>query len=149
MRRIPFVLVFFAAFAAVNCDSDSVSPPGDDFMPLGKWGGDFNGVIVTDTGMHVHVGCTYGDVVGRVPLDAEGKFDVEGSYLLRAYPVAVGPTMPAQFVGTVAGSKLTLIVAVNDTVENKIRVLGPVTVKFGVEPTMGPCPICVVPGVRR
>jgi hypothetical protein len=148
-RPIPLAALTVATLLLANCDSDSVSPPDDDFISIGKWGGDFNGAIVTDAGMHVHVGCTYGDVVGRVRLDADGKFDVEGSYLLRAYPIAIGPTMPAQFVGTVNGSNLTLIVAVNDTIEHKIRVLGPVTVQFGKEPTMGPCPICLVPGMRR
>jgi hypothetical protein len=149
MRSISLGLIAVASLVVANCDSDSVAPPDHDFISIGKWGGDFNGAIVTDTGVHVHVGCTYGDIIGRVALDADGKFDVEGSYLLRAYPVAVGPTMPAQFVGTVRGSNLTLIVAVNDTIEHKIKVLGPVTIRFGKEPVMGPCPICVVPGMRR
>lgn len=148
IARHPLALTV-AALLTASCDSDSVSPPDNDFISVGKWGGDFNGAIVTDTGMHVHVGCTYGDVIGRVALDNEGKFDVEGSYLLRAFPIVVGPTMPAQFVGTVRGSSMSLVVAVNDTVENKIKVLGPVTVQFGKEPTMGPCPICLVPGMRR
>ena len=139
-RAIPLAALTVATLLLANCDSDSVSPPDRDFISIGKWGGDFNGAIVTEAQMHVHIGCTYGDVVGRVPLDPTGKFDVEGSYLLRAYPVAIGPTMPAQFTGTVSGSNLTLIIAVNDTVEKKLHVLGPVTVKFGVEPTMGPCP---------
>jgi hypothetical protein len=54
-------------------------------------------MIVGDTAMHLHIGCTFGDVSGRVPLGANGQFDVAGSYLLRAYPIAVGPTMPARF----------------------------------------------------
>jgi hypothetical protein len=148
MRGFPLGLLAIATLVVANCDSDSVSPPDSDFISIGKWGADNNGAIVTDTGMHVHVGCTYGDVVGRVALDADGKFDVEGSYLLRAFPIAVGPTMPAQFVGTVRGSNLTLIVAVNDTIAHKLHVLGPVTVRYGREPTMGPCPICDVPGMR-
>ena len=149
MRSLRLIAFTIALAVIATCDSDSVSPPDTGFVSIGKWGGGNNGAIVTDAGMHVHVGCTYGDVVGRVALDAEGKFDVEGSYLLRAFPIVVGPTMPAQFVGSVSGSNLTLIIAVNDTVEHKIHVLGPVTVQFGKEPTMGPCPICLVPGMRR
>ena len=61
---------------------------------------------------------------------------------LRLYPVAVGPTMPAQFAGVVNGNRLTFTVAVNDTVETKLVVLGPAIVTFGRQPEMGPCPIC-------
>jgi hypothetical protein len=57
--------------------------------------------------------------------------------------------VPAQFTGTISGSHLTLIVAVNDTVERRIRVLGPVTVRLGREPEMGPCPICDTRAMRR
>ena len=124
-----------------TCKSDSLAPTGDS-LALGTWGGDNSGVIVSDSGMHVHIGCTYGDVIGLVPLDGDGKLDVAGSYLVRAYPVAVGPSMPAQFSGQVAGNRLTLVVAVYDTLEHKIQILGPVTVQFGKEPQLGPCPIC-------
>ena len=75
----------------------------------------------------------------------DGRFTVDGSYMLRAYPVAVGPTVPAQFSGQVVGATLTLAVAVDDTVENQLVSLGPVTVTHGREPEMAPCPICRVP----
>jgi len=92
-------------------------------------------------GYDLHVGCTYGDVSGRVPV-VGGEFDVTGSYMLRAYPVAVGPTVPARFRGTVVGSTATVTVTVNDTVEHQTVVRGPVVVKFGDQPRLGPCPIC-------
>lgn len=72
-------------------------------------------------------------------------FSVPGEYLLRAYPVAIGPTMPAQFAGVLNGDRLTLSIAVNDTIEKKLVVLGPVTVVLGRDPNMGPCPICKNP----
>ena len=78
-------------------------------------------------------------------LDADLRFSVSGEYLLRAYPIAVGPTMPAQFAGVLRGDDVTLTVAVNDTIEKRLVVLGPVTVAFGREPNMGPCPICESP----
>jgi hypothetical protein len=99
-------------------------------------------MIVSDTAMHLHVACTYGDVSGRIRLDANGQFDVAGRYLLRAFPIVVGPTMPARFTGRVDGAKATVTVTVNDTVEHKSTVLGPVVVTWGVDPKMGPCPIC-------
>jgi hypothetical protein len=138
-------LALFIGAARVVGACSSQSPlvmPAGDHLAAGTWGGDNVGVIVSDTDMHVHVGCTYGDVSGRVPLDSSGHFNVSGSYLLRAYPVAVGPTMPAQFTGHVSGSTVTFTVTVNDTVAHASTVLGPATAVLGKTPSMGPCPIC-------
>ena len=98
-------------------------------------------MIVADTSMHLHVGCTYGDVSGRVQV-VNGEFDVTGSYMLRAYPIAIGPTLPARFTGTAAGNRATITVTVQDTVEHQTVVRGPVVVTFGAQPQLGPCPIC-------
>ena len=91
--------LFAACFAGVaGCSSSGIGPPGfDGTLALGTWGGDNSGMIVSDTAMHLHVGCTFGDVSGRIAVAANGSFDVAGSYMLRAYPVAVGPTVPARF----------------------------------------------------
>lgn len=118
-------------------------------LTIGTWGGDSAGVIVTDTLTHVHIGCTYGDLRGRVVLDADGRFTRAGSFLLRAYPVAIGPTMPAQFTGRVSGSTLTITVTVSDTISRTVVVRGPAVVRLGVEPKMSNCPICRTPGERR
>ena len=126
----------------VACSSSTSSLPPDGLLPLGTWGGDNAGMIVSDTAMHLHVGCTFGDVSGRVALATNGSFDVQGSYMLRAYPIAVGPTVPARFVGNVDGARATVTVTVNDTVQKQTVVLGPVVVTLGVDPRMGPCPIC-------
>jgi hypothetical protein len=134
---------------AVGCRADSASgPPADGRLAVGTWGGDSAGVIVADTLTHVHIGCTYGDIAGRVTLDADGRFTRTGSFLLRAYPIAIGPTMPAQFVGRVSGSTLTITVTVNDTINRQTVVRGPAVVQFGKEPKMANCPICRVPGER-
>jgi hypothetical protein len=137
-------LALVAALGVGNCD-DGVTPPGDRVLALGTWGGDNSGMIVTDEQAHVHVGCTFGDMPGRIALDETGRFTVDGSYVLRAYPVQVGPSLPAQFSGKVVGKTLTLAIAVNDTVEKKTVALGPITVVYGRNPEMGPCPICVTP----
>ncbi len=131
------------AVAAACSSSTGASPlPSDGKLPLGSWGGDDSGMIVGDTAMHLHVGCTYGDVSGRIALDATGAFDVAGSYLLRAYPLAVGPTLPARFTGRLDGTTATVTVTVNDTVQHTTVVKGPVVVKYGEAPRLGPCPIC-------
>src|SRR5688500_13192288 len=128
-----------------SCSGSSLLPPSDGILAVGTWGGDNSGVIVTDAAVHVHVGCTFGDMPGTVQLDANGRFTIDGSYVLRAYPIQIGPSLPAQFSGRVAGSTLTLAIAVNDTVEGKVVALGPITVVYGREPELGPCPICRAP----
>ena len=131
-----------AVIAALNCAAASPVVPADGLLPLGTYGGDSGGMIVGDTSMHLHVGCTFGDVSGRVPVDASGRFDVAGSYMLRAYPIAVGPSVPARFTGTIDGDRVVVTATIDDTVEHRTVVHGPVSVRLGVEPNLGPCPIC-------
>src|SRR5881398_1721344 len=97
-----------AIVLVLACSGSPSVPPFDGLLPLGTWGGDNSGMIVGDTAMHLHVGCTFGDVSGRVPLGANGEFNVGGSYMLHAYPIAVGPAMPARFVGRVNGGTATI-----------------------------------------
>jgi hypothetical protein len=114
-------------------------PPG----PVsGTWGGDNAGLIAADTSDHVHIGCTLGDTRSPIVPDSAGHFDVIGTYDVDAYPVARGITHPARFSGVIAGLTMVLTVQLTDTT----RQLGPVVLTFGVEPKMGPCPICRVPG---
>jgi hypothetical protein len=68
--------------------------------------------------------------------------------VLRAYPVYVGPSLPARFQGSVTGKMLTLSVVVQDTTADTTVTLGPVKLQLGREPQMGPCPICRTPGER-
>lgn len=136
------------ALVAAGCGDGTFFPPGAT-LAIGTWGGDDAGVIVTEAGAHVHVGCTFGDIPGMVPLDTEGRFTVDGTYVLQAFPIVIGPTLPAQFSGQVENRTLTLAVAVSDTVENGVVALGPVRVVLGNEPRLGPCPICRVPDAAR
>jgi len=124
------------------CDTRSPVDSNPEELAAGTWGGDNTGVIVNQEVAHVHIGCTFGYFAAPVLLDDDGRFNVPGEYLLRAYPVAIGPSLPAQFAGVLRGSVLTFTVAVNDTVQKKLVALGPVTVTFGRDPKMGPCPIC-------
>jgi len=151
LRASPSVAVLLAVVAACGaCGTSGPEPalaPG--VLPLGTWGGDSAGLIVSDTASHLHIACTFGDVSGRVPVDASGRFDVAGSYVLRAFPIAVGPSLPARFVGRVDGSVVTLTVTVDDTVQHQRVVRGPVVVRLGDQPKLGPCPICRRPIVTR
>lgn len=135
------VLAYVLACGLACSGANQALPPPGDTLADGTWGGDSAAAIVSDSGTHVHINCTYGDLVGTVPLLA-GAFDETGSYMLRAYPIAVGPSVPARFVGRVSGATLTLTVTVNDTVQHQTVVLGPVSVVYNATPRMGPCPIC-------
>jgi hypothetical protein len=139
------VLLALVAVLVTSCVESSLLPPSNGQLALGTWGGDNSGIIVTDSAAHVHVGCTFGDMPGNIQLDATGRFTINGSYVLRAYPVQVGPPLPAQFSGRVIGRTLTLAIAVNDTVEKKVVAMGPITVVYGRQPQVGPCPICRAP----
>jgi hypothetical protein len=136
------LLALVAAAATLSCASASPVVPADLLLPLGTYGGDGGGMIVGDTAMHLHVGCTFGDVSGRVPVDANGRFDVAGSYMLRAYPIAVGPAVPARFTGTIDGDRIVVSATVDDTIAHETVVKGPVSLRLGVEANLGPCPIC-------
>lgn len=143
--------VLVAAIIVVACSSAATTtiPPFDGNLPLGNWGGENAGMIVSDTAMHLHIGCTYGDASGRVPVGSGGRFDVAGSYMLRAYPIAVGPAVPVRFTGRLDGAKVTITATVDDTVRDTTIVLGPVSVAYGAEAKLGPCPICRRPIVTK
>jgi hypothetical protein len=145
MRRA----IVFAFVGALACSSSSTLESSAGPLPLGNWGGDSAAMIVSDTATHLHISCTYGDVSGRIAVGAGGDFDVRGSYLLRAFPIAIGPTMPARFVGHVDGNTATVVVTVTDTIEKKTVVRGPVTVTLGRDPKLMPCPICRRPIITR
>ena len=136
------LLVIACSAGLIGCSATTSSPPPDGLLPLGTWGGENAGMIVGDMATHLHIGCTFGDVSGRVAVGTNGSFDVQGSFTLRAFPIVVGPSVPARFVGKVEGARTTVTVTVNDTVEKKTVVLGPVVVTLGADPKMGPCPIC-------
>lgn len=136
MKRI---LVLPAILALLAC-SGTVSKRITEVE--GRWGGDNAGLIVDDAGAHVHIGCTLGNAAGPIRPDANGRFEAIGTYNVDAYPVDRGITHPARFSGQIIGQAMTLTVALTDTA----RVLGPVTLIYGREPKMGPCPICRPPG---
>src|SRR6185503_566154 len=110
------VALTLCVVAIASCSSSSTTtlPPFDGALAIGTWGGDSAAMIVGDTAMHIHVGCTFGDVSGRVPVTND-RFDVNGSYMLRAFPIALGPAVPARFVGRLDGATATLTITVNDT----------------------------------
>ena len=143
-------IVLCSVLLATACASSDVAPlPADGLLPLGNWGGENAGLIVSDTASHLHVGCTFGDISGRVRLDATGGFSADGSFMLHAYPVSIGPSVPAHFAGRLVGTTITVTATVNDTVAHQIVVKGPVIVSLDAEMKLGPCPICRRPIITR
>ena len=134
---------------AVACSSAPTVGTVDGELPLGTWGGDSAGLIVSDTSFHLHVGCTFGDVSGRIPVNGDGTFDVQGNYTLHAYPILVGPTDPARFTGKIVGATATVTAIIDDTAQHQTVVHGPVIVSLGVTPRLGPCPICARPVITK
>ena len=147
LRQLGAVATTIAALASLSCAATAPMVPADHLLTLGTFGGDSGGLIVGDTAMHLHVGCTFGDVSGRVPVDADGRFDVSGRYTLRAYPITVGPEVPARFTGSIDGDRIVIMATIDDTVEKRTVVRGPVSLRLGVDPKLGPCPICRRPVV--
>jgi len=146
MNRSAFGLLAAGALLG-PCEGPEVLPPPHGIV-VGTWGGENAGLIADDTSAHVHIACTFGNIrQGLDPLPG-GVFDVPGEYVLRAYPVYVGPTLPARFQGSVTDKVMTLTVTVTDTTADTTAHLGPVQLYFGREPQMQMCPICRTPGER-
>jgi hypothetical protein len=136
-----------ALLALAQCRSATEAPA--TVLAGGTWGGSNAALIVGDASVHLHIGCTKGDFTRPAVLDAGGRFDVAGSYVLRVYPIEIGPSLPARFTGTARGSQIVVTVVVNDTVMHSVVTLGPVTVTKGREPKLGACPVCAKPAAMR
>ena len=148
-HTLPRAIVLGSLFLLPFRGCDVTGPP-PGIVITGTWGGDNAGLIADDSTAHVHIVCTYGNIPKPIVLDVNRRFDVPGEYVLRAYPVAVGPSLPARFHGTVLGRVLTLRVTVTDTTaaEDSTVTLGPVRLLLGQEPAMQACPICRTPRGR-
>ena len=142
-RRLSAVAPFLALAALSSCESTQAVRPGP--LASGVWGGDGAGLIADDSSAHVHIRCTYGNVHQAIVADRDGRFDVPGEYNIRAYPVDAGIFHPARFTGTIQQSTMTLLVTLTDTAVT----LGPVSLTYGKQPVMGPCPICRTIPPRR
>ena len=59
---------------AVACSVAPTVGTVDGELPLGTWGGDSAGMIVSDTALHLHVGCTFGDVSGTRSRERRWEF---------------------------------------------------------------------------
>jgi hypothetical protein len=130
----------------VACTLLDTPAPGP--LPVGTWGGKDAGMIVSDSGAHLHVGCTLGEVALPITVDEHGRFNVPESHNLTAFPIDAGIFLPARLTGRVEHLALSFTLTIDDTVHQTTVVLGPVRLQWGVRPEMGPCPICTAPADR-
>ena len=114
--------------------------PAEGPLPVGTWGGKDAGMIVTDSGAHLHVGCTIGEVAVPITVDEHGRFDVPESHNLTAFPVDRGIFLPARLTGHTDGSALSFTLTIDDTVHQKTIVLGPRPGAVGSAPRNGAVP---------
>ena len=105
------VSVFLPVVTLLACSSVTSTPITE---VVGTWGGDNAGLIVSGANVHVHIGCTLGDVIGPIRPDSTGRFQVTGTYNVDAYPVDRGIIHPASFTGRIVGQTMTLTVALTD-----------------------------------
>src|SRR5262245_56447171 len=110
MGRLPALglsLLIAATFVS-SCHGNPTGPNGGA-LTMGRWTGGSACLSVTDTGCNLVVGCGHGQFP-RPTLRADGTFDENGTYRIEAGPISIEPAPPAQFSGSVSGSRLTLTV---------------------------------------
>ena len=75
---------------AAACGASRIEPGN---LAVGTWGGEEAGLLVRADGAHAHIGCTYGDIAGPIPFDADGHFDVAAQWNVTAFrpPRRYGP----------------------------------------------------------
>jgi hypothetical protein len=84
----------------------------------GPWGGDHVRLRVREGGAEVEFDCAHGTLAETLALDAEGRFDVSGTYVREGPgPIRLNrlpSARPARYSGRVEGQTMTLSVKFND-----------------------------------
>ena len=108
-------------------------------VEVGLWGGDALGMDVGEEGATLEFDCAQGTIDGRIPLDAFGRFTVEGTYLQeKGGPTSAiehPPPVKARYEGSVSGDTLSLTVVNLDTGEK----VGAYTLVLGAAPRLMKC----------
>jgi len=133
-------LVLAAAVLGACARNDTLFSPLSR-LAFGTWGGDRAQVVAGDSLTQVWVNCAWGDFPGDIPLDASGRFSVNGNWTASFGPIRIGGAMPAQLSGQVTGRTLTFAIAVYDTVAMQVSSVGPQAVVFGRPGGIVVCPV--------
>lgn len=114
--RSSVAVILISTFTlAMTCPT--VSP---DTVPVGDWGGDHIGMVVTDSGATIEYDCAAGKITERMSLNSQGDFDVRGVH----YPGHGGPVRideprnehAARYAGHATPSEMTITLQLTDTV---------------------------------
>jgi hypothetical protein len=88
----------------------------------GAWGGDHVRLRVSEEGGALEFDCAHGQINAPFKTDAEGRFDLQGTYTSEGPgPIRIGhlPTAsPARYAGRVEGETMTLGVRLADSGES-------------------------------
>ena len=96
------------------------APSGGSLDP-GVWGGRGVSLQITAAGAEVEFDCAHGTLEQRIISDAEGRFEVTGTFITEGGPVripvdgAAPKGSPATYRGRIAGEQMTLDVTVAGT----------------------------------
>lgn len=84
----------------------------------GVWGGQHVRMTVRGGGADLEFDCAHGEITAEFRADAEGRFDLAGTYTPESHgPVrrdSAPPTRPARYAGRVGGSEMTLNIKLSD-----------------------------------
>jgi len=93
------------------------SSHADNRRAKGMWGGNHVRLDVSEAEAQIEFDCAHG-TLGRIEPDANGNFDVTGTYVAERGPIRVDETRagrPARYHGRVNDKTLTLTVTLTDT----------------------------------
>jgi hypothetical protein len=108
-RVRPFASALVASVLLLACHN---SPTEPNVAPLasGRWTGTGACLSVTANGCNLVIGCGHGQFP-RPTVGVDGTFSIGGTYRIEVGPISIEPAPPAQFSGSLAGSRLTLTVS--------------------------------------
>ncbi len=118
IRRGLFLSLFAVPLIAAGPCSSGVSGP----IPLGEWGGEHIGLVVSDTGATVEYDCASGTIDQRIVSDVDGNFVATGTHTRgHGGPIRVDEVPdrhPARYNGWTDGDTMTLSVMLTDSGES-------------------------------
>lgn len=92
-------------------------------IPRGEWGGTHISMNVGEQSAKLEFDCAHGEIAGPLNVDAEGKFELPGTFSPeRGGPVRADETeraQPATYSGTIKGKMMTLTLKIKGSDETE------------------------------
>lgn len=97
-------------------------PPSQTAVPLGIWGGEHVGLLLTEREGSLEYDCAHGKIDQAFVADGVGRFDLRGTHTREhGGPIRddeEADTHPARYSGTTDGSTMLLTVTLSDSGEH-------------------------------